>query len=363
MTEFLQRFKQNGNYSLQGMRETAKSLLPYDKSLLDDLHEGLKRGNNVLEDEDLLNMYLYSFGKMHKFKLLKAFISLLEQVDFNKKEIEIYDWGCGQGIATVCLLDCFKYCEVLPEIKCINLIDLSFGATSRASDVIECCYPNCIINIITKNIDDLSIKDFVYSDVIKIHLFSNILDIESYDIFQFSKLFLDVFSGDNYIVCVGPCYNRERLDEFVDFIEPDSFFDIIDKERGQWLNDWSLSVRTFFKKVLFKSPFSPIIINYENFPKLELNLSSIKEAEDSEGNLFYYYWVTMNYCNKKIVCCTGSTFTKLLGKNADTAKAIKTVIKYNGKFQIKQAFEENGRPIFVNNDFERPLLVIRPISM
>ena len=59
MTEFIKRFKQNGDYTLRGMRKAAISLLPSDRDTLDALHEDLNRGRDVLEDEDLLNMYLY----------------------------------------------------------------------------------------------------------------------------------------------------------------------------------------------------------------------------------------------------------------------------------------------------------------
>jgi hypothetical protein len=85
MTKFVDRFKQYGDYSLRGMRKTAIALLPKDKSEQDALHEELNRGRDALEDENLLNMYLYSYGKMHKLKLVKAFMSLFEHVDFGNE--------------------------------------------------------------------------------------------------------------------------------------------------------------------------------------------------------------------------------------------------------------------------------------
>ena len=49
------------------------SLLPSDKSVLNNLYEDLKRGKGILDDEAHLNMYLRSYGKMHKAKLDAAF--------------------------------------------------------------------------------------------------------------------------------------------------------------------------------------------------------------------------------------------------------------------------------------------------
>ena len=251
MTEFVKRFKQRGNFSLQGMRKTAVSLLPQAK---EKLYERLSRGREVLEDEDLLNMYLYSYGKMHKFKLLKAYVGLFEQMSINGEEYEIFDWGCGQGLATICLLDCIKYCEISPVIRGVCLIDPSKNAIYRASEVIKCIIPNIRVQIVNKYFDDLSEKDFVDHNVKKIHLFSNILDIESYDLIKLARLIVQSFSGENLFVCVGPCYNRDRIDEFIQFIEPDNILFDVDKESTEWINDWSISLRIFSFYVPYRHP-------------------------------------------------------------------------------------------------------------
>ena len=60
MTDFIEIFKSRENYSFLGMRETAISLLPDDRTERDILYEDLNRGRDILEDEDHLNMYLYS---------------------------------------------------------------------------------------------------------------------------------------------------------------------------------------------------------------------------------------------------------------------------------------------------------------
>ena len=98
MSNFTREFISRNKISFTGMRETALSLLPNDKMVLDKLYNDLKRGINILDDEMHLNMYLRSFGKMHKAKLDTAFTCLPDISSIFSEEIEVYDWGCGQGI-------------------------------------------------------------------------------------------------------------------------------------------------------------------------------------------------------------------------------------------------------------------------
>ena len=107
MSGFIKKFLEGGNLSFTGMRDTAISLLPPDRNRRNQLYADLERGKGILDDEDHLNMYLHSFGKMHKAKLDLAFNSLLSS-DVFSGDIEIYDWGCGQGTATICLLDFYR---------------------------------------------------------------------------------------------------------------------------------------------------------------------------------------------------------------------------------------------------------------
>ena len=76
VSEFINRFRERGNISFLGMRDTAISMLPSDRMVLDKLYNDLKRGTGILDDEIHLNMYLRCFGKMHKAKLDSAFACL-----------------------------------------------------------------------------------------------------------------------------------------------------------------------------------------------------------------------------------------------------------------------------------------------
>ena len=248
MPNFIETFKANRNFSFLGMRKTAIALLPQDRTKRNKLYQDLERGKGILDDNDHLNMYLYSFGKMHKAKLDVAFNSLSNISDIFSEEVEIYDWGCGQGTASACLLDFLKSKRITPNIKQFCMVEPSSEAVKRATQVIECFNSNYTINSITKDFDHLTPEDFKTSDVKKVHLFSNILDVEDFDLAQFIHLFQQLFGGDNYFICVGPFYsNNRRVDEFVAATAPDTIYATMNKERGAWQEDWTISMRIFLK--------------------------------------------------------------------------------------------------------------------
>lgn len=248
MPNFLHKFKERGNISFVGMRDTAISLLPTDKTRCDKLYKDLERGKGVLDDDDHLNMYLHSFGKMHKAKLDMAFNNM-SGADVFGEEVEVFDWGCGQGTATICLLDFLKENHIAPNIKQIYLVDPSSAATKRASDVINCFNPTYNVGIIIKDFDSLEASDFKRTNIRKVHLFSNILDVEAFDLAKFIHLFQQVFGSENYFICVGPYYsNNRRVDEFVAATAPDVMYATLNKEREAWLGTWTISMRIFFKR-------------------------------------------------------------------------------------------------------------------
>ena len=248
MSNFIDIFRRNRNISFVGMRDAALALLPADRTSRNKLYQDLERGKGILDDEDHLNMYLHSFGKMHKAKLDAAFGCIPDISEIFSEEVEIYDWGCGQGTASVCLLDFLHSKNISPNIKHFCLVEPSIAAVERATQVIESFCSAYFVKSITKDFDSLSPEDFKKSNIRKVHLFSNILDVEAFDLARFIHLFQQLFGSDNYFVCVGPYYsNNRRVDEFVAATAPDIMYVTMNKERGTWQGDWTISMRIFFK--------------------------------------------------------------------------------------------------------------------
>jgi len=92
----------------------------------------------------------------------------------------------------------------------------------------------------------------------------------------------------------------------------------------------------------------------------EVSISSARTAENSNGEKFIYYWVTFFLpSGSKLIACTGQKFTKLLGESADDDKLADVLVANAGKFEISQAVDEDGEPIYINSDPDQPLLKIQ----
>lgn len=209
----------------------------------------LQRGVRVLTEEKQLYSYLYSYGKMH-FKKMTTSFSYLPNALFNDN-IEIIDWGCGQGLATVSFLDYFN--KNIGTLKKITLIEPSELAIKRASLHVQKLNSNIDILTINKDLDSLTSADFIQdSNNVKVHLFSNILDIDLFSITQLIDLIKTTFKGENYFVCVSPFVNNlktSRLDGFVNSFSSNTNFNSIkeiNNRNGEWAGtDWTRVIRIF----------------------------------------------------------------------------------------------------------------------
>ena len=252
MSDFVELFKSQLDISFLGLRGTAERRLSrFPKIEQDKLYQELRRGVGILDDEDHLDMYLHSFGKMHKEKMNSALSFLPQTVDLTSDEIEVFDWGCGQGTATLCLLDYISEKKIQHKIKRITLVEPSAPALKRACDIIR-CYPvaqSIEIRAVNKEFDALSDADVNLYYTRALHIFSNILDVTAFDLGKFVNLFQRVAKGDNYFICVGPYYcNSQRVQNFVYAVDPDSVIASFQKNKGSWIKEWSISLDIFTKR-------------------------------------------------------------------------------------------------------------------
>jgi hypothetical protein len=112
------------------------------------------------------------------------------RVDSGVKDVEIIDYGCRDGLASFLFLEKF-YSDFKKGISKIKLIEPSSLALKRARIILQRYSPNIVH--INKKLDDLETKDLETDQSLwKIHLFSNILDIDDFDI---SKLFNEIIKS------------------------------------------------------------------------------------------------------------------------------------------------------------------------
>ena len=199
-----------------------------------DLRESINRGRSILETEDQLNMYLYSYGNMHEKKLSYAF-KKMKRLFFlpRQKDIDIIDYGCGQGIASICFKDYLESTGRELSIENITLIEPSRKALDRASKLCSLFYPKSNVIEINKDFDSLTTSDLRQNNRCTLHLLSNITDLD-FDIYSLARKINRNLKGENWFVIVSPYFFNDlddQMDELVDSLSADQYyFDDLDKD-------------------------------------------------------------------------------------------------------------------------------------
>lgn len=184
----------------------------------------LAHGLNILSEENTLLAYFAFYGGSHYYKLLYLLDRLSSnltqyQIDIN---IEIIDYGCGQALGTTCFLDYLRRDSLSSiTIDTITLIEPSNIALSRGIlhiNHLRLDSHNINIKFINKQLQDLNKNDLSTSNQnIKLHIFSNILDITGFEINNLANTIMDSQSGMNYFLCVSPTDLENRIQQFFNF--------------------------------------------------------------------------------------------------------------------------------------------------
>lgn len=177
----------------------------------------LFKGTAIPDSHELCNAYLACYGDKHYLKMYQSVESLFRNIDKSNLNLEIFDWGCGQALATGVLIDFLKERKINSSISCITLIDPSTPNIERAEIHIKSILnpSQKILKIVTRirKCEEIINDDFDCSKTtIKIHLFSNILDMDI-NSKHISDLIKANCPGTNYFVCVSP-YGFPKLEEF-----------------------------------------------------------------------------------------------------------------------------------------------------
>lgn len=241
---------QNIDKSFDSLRNLCSEL--YQQIANDSIFYSLQRGVAVLEDSNQLLAYMNSYGKMHNAKILSALNESNLPAEIFDNEIEIYDWGCGQGLASFVLFE--KYPQIQSKV---TLIEPSEIALKRAALHIKKISSETKIVTINKDLDSLVIQDFnSQSTNVKIHLFSNILDAELFSMAKLIELLKESFIDINYFICVSPFIDIKRVNRLNNFMgafrEFNGFKEYmsLDNPKGTWNGtNWSRAIRVFKAKI------------------------------------------------------------------------------------------------------------------
>ena len=324
--------------------------LPSD--LCDELHESLNRGVDVLDSEPLLQMYIYAFGKMHNAKLQYAFEHLQKNV-FKYREIEIVDYGCGQGLATICYHDFLQGHNIEQMVKRITLIEPSTMALSRAELLCSRFYPDAEIIAINKQFDDLTNEDLSISPKIPtIHLLSNILDVDSYDLQHFSRIVKKESVGDNEYVLVSPMQNTmriKRLKDFVTIIEKNTYFEqYLDKRQLDNEKDWTCAVLLCSQSNIIEYDCDKV---FEDAKTIADNKSEILNEEYC-SELFHKLQVCARYGDKRCQNMLGIWYKNGIGTEKNYNLAFEW-FKKSAEQCLPPAICNLGHCYFTGNGIEK----------
>lgn len=193
----------------------------------DNLGRTLNHGKAVLETEEQCCAYMAAYGPMHNHKLMRA----LDEKEFPysavSNGVEIYDWGCGQGIGTIAVIEKLRQHNLLEKLHKVTLEEPSDVARKRAVLHVQKALENYDINIeeISRYLPSDkggNTEDIMNIDVEQpcaIHIFSNILDIEAVSLKGVSKMITS--SGQKHIVlCIGPAnLNESRINAFCNYFK------------------------------------------------------------------------------------------------------------------------------------------------
>ncbi len=197
-----------------------------------DVHGELDYGHAILDTQDQLNKYIYSYSAMIKSQWVQMFNSLKVPLG----NIEIIDYACGQGLASMLFFDKHKDARNRSNI---TLIEPSEIALNRAKKILRCYMPKAKVKTINKVLDDIAENDIQADDsAIKLHLFSNIVDM---DIFNIGKLLdkITTIKGKNYFIVMSS--NRDshggspRLNVFYNYFKNNDLYKVIKAEKNSFV--------------------------------------------------------------------------------------------------------------------------------
>ena len=212
--------------SFNSIRGIAKN---YIMSLPDEernkIYESLNHGVDLLDSDAQMKCYLFSFGKMHQAKIYRA-LSCVSTSLFASNDFDIVDWGCGQGLATICFFDYLKERRVNNRVHKVTLIEPSDAARERARIHVDAYVGNkAIVSCIGSYLDDVTSADIDGDSPLTVHFFSNILDLGSIDLKSLAEKVGSNVQGQHFLFCISPMNNgNRRIDRFYDYFNaPETF--------------------------------------------------------------------------------------------------------------------------------------------
>ncbi len=210
---YIEEINQLVNISFEDIKRISTKHIPIERK--NSAWIGLDHGVKILNTDDELAQYIVAYGNMHKEKIDLALESISHPTQIFTKELTIVDWGCGQGLATICFFDYMRRLGISVDIKKIILIEPSQKALERAIFHLGKYIQIDKISAINKYINDVTSEDLFSDQCLILHFFSNILDIQTVDLEYLSSLISKNVKSEQLFFCVSPQnLGASRIEQF-----------------------------------------------------------------------------------------------------------------------------------------------------
>lgn len=254
---------------------------------------GLSHGTACLSNDAQLCCYMAAYGEMHKGKMQEILGKFpYKNIDDN---LEIIDWGAGQGLGTVCVVEALRMFGLESKLQKVTLIEPSKAALDRAKLHVQCAVKEDVyietLNYFLPKAPDNELTGIHIEEPICIHVFSNILDIPSVDLKELA--FLVSSSGyRHYFLCVGPMnFGNDRIDGFRRYFAVDSsavFSNVHEaKYKQNSMGHWYGCVTNGFQMV--RKEGKPFLVPLSYYPPKQFfaayRLDAIRQTEDDSDKM------------------------------------------------------------------------------
>lgn len=176
----------------------------------------IDHGRKILQSDEEVDTYIAFYGAQHYYKLIEAF-NALDLSRFYDQKLKIISYGCGAATDTCSLINYCRLEQINLPFNAVTLIEPSQIALKRGVQYINQALSveelnRIIIKKVNKSLEKLEEKDiFSDSKIIKLHIFSNILDLETINLTNLVSLIKNTQVGTNYFICISPKrYNGNR---------------------------------------------------------------------------------------------------------------------------------------------------------
>lgn len=303
----------------------------------------INHGIDLLKNEDELNCYLAAYGRMHEEKIHSALSTLKNINEITENKYQIIDWGCGQGLATLCFFDYIENNSTSQKPQKITFIEPSKTAITKAEKYIQSSFEKNNIVLIEKKINDVRLSDIEITEPVTLNFFSNILDIESVDLEKLAELIKSNLKGEQYFVCVGPMnVTSTRIDTFAKLLNCTEE-QLIGKENGK-LKTTRGTIKLLVFKIkgteieIIKSIYYPPMpknnnimhilekklraIDTNNLPSLDRIMEyyklvvELEQLKEPAVDNYHYYNYTLNENNEFVIDLeTNKSFLDIFNQN------------------------------------------------